>query len=184
MAMADLKAVMANWPALPPFEEATPVVRAAKADQQEAKAACAPVALATIKATRQPLKREDVETKAETAKAVTERPCRIEEELPSSYSSRSNSTSLRRFLFLLAGGVLASGDDGVGIYSPEMCSPAEAAQAATAGAATSVEYGGSVLAPAVVAARTRRRRRQRRQRFLVVVAVVIAVGRLQETVTT
>ncbi len=82
MAMADLKAAMANWPALPPFEEATPVVQAAKADQQEAKAACVPAALATIKVMRQPLKREDVETKADTAKAVTERPCRIEERTP------------------------------------------------------------------------------------------------------
>jgi hypothetical protein len=64
MAMADIKAAMAYRLVLPPFEEATPVVRAAKADQQEAKAACVLAALAAIKATRQPLKREDVETKA------------------------------------------------------------------------------------------------------------------------
>jgi hypothetical protein len=79
MAMADLKAAMANRPALPPFGGATPVVRAAKANQKEAKTASVLTALATIKVTRQPLRREDVEMKAGMAKTVMERPYRIEE---------------------------------------------------------------------------------------------------------
>jgi hypothetical protein len=72
--------------------------------------------------------------------------------------------------------VLAPGDGGVRVCSPEMCLPAEAAQAAMAGmvvAATSVGDGESVLAPAmgaaVVAARTRRLGQRRRRRFLTLI---------------
>jgi hypothetical protein len=79
MAMADQKATMAVQQALTPFGGATPVVRASKADQLEAKAASVPAALAMIKATRQPLRREDMEMKAGMAKTVVERPYRIEE---------------------------------------------------------------------------------------------------------
>ncbi len=86
--------------------------------------------------------------------------------------------------------MIVPGDGGVRLCTPETSSLAEAAQAATAGtvvAAMSVGDGETVIAPgmvvAVVAARTRRLRRRRRRRFLLVVAVVLAVGRLQETVT-
>jgi hypothetical protein len=79
MAMADWKAAIAVRLALTPFGGVILVVRAAKAGQLEAKAASVPTALATIMATRQPLRREDMEMKAGTAKTVVERLYRIEE---------------------------------------------------------------------------------------------------------
>ncbi len=109
--------------------------------------------------------------------------------LPSSSSSRSSSTSFRRFLFRLGGGVVSTGDSGVRLCASGMSSPAETARAATAGAVVAtkpVGDGRSTLLPAVlaavVAARTRPRRRGRR--LLMVVAVMLTVGRLQETVAT
>jgi hypothetical protein len=95
---------------------------------------------------------------------------------PSPSTSRNNSTSLRRLRVLLAGGVVTSGEDGVGT-SPD--------GAATAEAAVYVEGAPSVLLPTVVAARPRRRRRQRRRRHLTTVAAVAeGVGRLHVTVMT
>jgi hypothetical protein len=87
---------------------------------------------------------------------------------------RNSSTSLRRLRILLGGGVIASGEGGVGTSPP--------AVAAIAEAATSRGVL-SVLAPTVVAAGLRRRRQRRRRRRL---APVVAndAGRLHVTVMT
>jgi hypothetical protein len=94
---------------------------------------------------------------------------------PSPSTSRNSSTSLRRFRVLLAGGVVTSGEGGVG---------ASPAGAATAEAAVHMGGVSSMLLPAVVAARTRRRRRRRRRwRLTTVASVADVVGRLHVTVT-
>jgi hypothetical protein len=95
---------------------------------------------------------------------------------PSPSTPHNSSTSLCHLRILLGGGVVASGEDGVGTSPP--------AGAATAGAATS---GGapSVLTPTVVATRPRCRRQQRwRRRLTPVVAAANVVGRLHVTVMT
>ncbi len=83
--------------------------------------------------------------------------------------------------------MIVPGDGDVRLCTQETSSSAEAGQAGTVVAATSVGDGETVIAPgmvvAVVATRTRRLRRRRQRRFLLVVALVLAVGRLQVTVT-
>ncbi len=76
--------------------------------------------------------------------------------LSSPSAPRNSSSSLRRLRILLGGGLIASGEGGVGGVGG--FPPAEAA---VAEAAVSVEIP-SVQAPTVVAARLRRRRRRRR----------------------
>ncbi len=84
---------------------------------------------------------------------------------------RNSSTSLRRIRILLGGGVIASGEGGVGGVGTSPPAGAAIAEAATSRGVP------SVLAPTVVAACLRRRRR-RRQCLAPVVAEANDAGRL------
>ncbi len=108
---------------------------------------------------------------------------------------RSNSTSLRRLLSLLRGGVVASGDKGEGTGGALLGGVDDTAWtgvvalfpagAAEDMAAVTVEGERTIFASVAVAARPRRRRRRRRWwRFLAVAAIADVVGRLQVMVTT
>jgi hypothetical protein len=104
---------------------------------------------------------------------------------PSPSGPRSSSTSLRRLLILLGGGVITSGDEGAILGGEGDTAWDGVAALFSAGAAVAVEGERTAFASTVVAARPRRRRRRRRRRRLLAVAAVVGVvGRLHVTVTT
>jgi hypothetical protein len=88
---------------------------------------------------------------------------------------RNSSTSLRRLRILLRGGVIASGEGGVGGVGAFPLAVVAIAEAATSRGVPSVQ------APTVVAARLGRRRRRR---LTPVVAAANDAGRLHVTVMT
>ncbi len=99
--------------------------------------------------------------------------------LSSPSAPRNSSTSLCRLQILLGGGVIASGEGGVGSVGLFPPAVAAIAEAATSRGVPSVQV------PTVVAARLRCRwRRRRRRRLTPLAAVANDAGRLHVTVMT